>query len=402
MKKEYNSLYGKISPLLSDEELLKKMLGKAENMDNKKKFSFKKPLTAVIAAAIAVTTVTATAAATGIIDFKAIFGDFVNVENEDSANRLLSQPENIEWTTSDSNYEIKMNGVAGTDSCVLMNFEIERTDGNPVVDYFVNKPVDDYLEIIFDGVNVSFADGSDFNGRTIYQDWRFSVTDDGNIQGYIILNTDGNMSGTEISCRGVNFYPDERLINYELEHKVWRNFEDGKAVFAKNGLPDDSHSAANPEILGLELEWTLNFTYNAAESGSATKKIADCDKSLIINKQIVNVNNPWVHPGTPSVPVEMKILESSFSNINGRITAEYYETENMTIFEEDNECFLVTADGTELPVVINDYGGMGTDSGYTQAYLNIVYTPDNFCELTVTDINAVTAIKINGTIFPVE
>lgn len=402
MKNEYNSLYSKISPLLSDEELLEKMLGKAENMDNKKKFSFKKPLTAVIAATIAVTAATATAAATGIIDFKTIFGDFVNVKSEDTANRLLSQPENVEWTTSDSNYEIKMNGVAGTESCVLMNFEIERTDGKPITDYFVNKPVDDYLEIIFDGVNVSFADGSVFDGKTIYQDWRFSVTESGNIQGYVILNTDADMNGAIISCRGANFYPDERLINYEMEHKVWRNFENGKAVFAKNGLSDDSHSVVNPDILGLELDWSLSFTYNAAESGSSTKKIADCDKPLIINKQITNEKNPWVHPDTPSVPVEMKILESSFSNINGRITAEYYETENMMIFKEDNECFLVTADGAELPVVINDYGGMRTDSGYTQTYLNIVYTPDNSYELTVADINTITAIKINGTIFPVE
>lgn len=402
MKQEYNNLYDKISPLLSNDELLIKMLRKAENMDNKKKIGFKKPLTVIAAAVIALTATTATAAATGIIDFKTIFGDFVNVKNEDTANRLLSQPENVEWTTSDSNYEIKMNGVAGTESCVLMNFEIERTDGKPVTDFFINKPVDDYLEIIFNGVNVSFADGSVFDGKTIYQDWRFSVTESGNIQGYVILNTDADMNGATISCRGVNFYPDEKLINYELEHKVWRDFKDGKAFFHNHGLSDDSHSVVNPEILGLELEWTLDFTYNAAESGSATKEIIDCDKPLIINKQIPNKNNPWAHPDTPSIPVEMKILESSFSNINGRITAEYYETENMMIFKEDNECFLVTADGTELPVVINDYGGMANDSGYTQAYLNIVYTPDNSYELTVVDINTVTAIKINGTEFPIE
>lgn len=402
MKQEYNNLYDRISPLLSNEELIEQMLRKAEKMDNKKNISFKRPFTAIAAAVIALTATTATAAATGIIDFKTIFGDFVNVGSEDGANQLLSKPENIEWTTSDSDYEIKMNGVAGTESCVLMNFEIERTDGKPVTDYFVNKPVDDYLEIIFDGVDVSFADGSIFDGKTIYQDWRFSVTESGNIQGYIMLNTDSDMNGATISCRGVNFYPDEKLINYEMEHLVWRHSEDGKAFFQDHGHPVDSHSIVNPEILGLELDWSLNFTYNAAESGSATKKITDCDKTLVINKQIPNVNNPWVYPGTPSVPVEMKILDSSFSNISGRITAEYYETENMMIFEEDNECFLVTADGTEMPVTIIDYGGMGTDNGYTQAYLNIVYTPDNFCELTVADIKTVTAIRINGTEFSLE
>ncbi len=396
MKQEYNKLYDKISPILSNEELIEKMLRKAENMDNKKKIRFKKPLTAIVAAAIAVTAATATAAATGIIDFKTIFGDFISIADENAANSLLSQPKDLKWAVSDNNYEIKMNGVAGTDSCVLMNFEIVRKDGNPVVDYFLNKTVDNSLGTVFGGVH-----GREVDGGIVYQDWKFSINENGNIQAYIIADIKDNINGTVIECSGSNFYPDERLINYELEHKVFRNIKNGETgLYHPGGALATNHSIVDPEILGLMLDWSLEFSYVAPENCTVTKKITNTDESLVINKYINDAESDKI-----PLPLEMKIIESSFNHVSGKITTEFYEPESARhtlTYTDENEIFIITEDGAEIPVSIHEFGGSCTDSGYTQMYLNVIYSADNSYEITVIDVNTITAIKINGTVFNLQ
>lgn len=401
MKQEYSNLYDKISPILSNEELIEKMLRKAENMDNKKKIRFKKTLTAIIAAAIAVTAATVTAAATGIIDFKTIFGDFIDIADENAANSLLSQPKDLKWTVSDDNYEIKMNGVAGTDSCVLMNFEIVRKDGKPVVDYFLNKPVGNALEIVFGGVHSKEVDGG-----IVYQDWKFSINENGNIQAYIIADIKDNINGAVIECSGSNFYPDERLINYELEHKVFRNIKNGETgLYYPGGALAPEHSIVDPEILGLMLDWSLEFSYNAPQNCTVTKKIENTDEQLVINKYIAPKEENGAESDKILLPLEMKIIESSFNHVSGKITTEFYESESTKhalTYMDENEIFIITENGAEIPVSIHEFGGFGTDSGYTQMYLNVIYSADNSYEITVIDVSTITAIKINNTVFNLQ
>ncbi len=68
MKQEYNKLFEKITPLMSNEELLCRMLRKAENMEQKRKIKLKKPATVICAvlAALSLSIVSGAAIYTGI------------------------------------------------------------------------------------------------------------------------------------------------------------------------------------------------------------------------------------------------------------------------------------------------------------------------------------------------
>lgn len=83
MKEKYIKLYDKITPLLSDEELLQGMLGKADNME-KKRIRFKKPAIIAAAAVITVTAATGAAAAAGW-DIGSVFSLFNQQSREESA-----------------------------------------------------------------------------------------------------------------------------------------------------------------------------------------------------------------------------------------------------------------------------------------------------------------------------
>ena len=68
MKQEYNSFFDKVTPLLSDDELTQNLLRKERAMENKKKFTFRKPAAAVCAvfAALSLSIAGAAAIYTGI------------------------------------------------------------------------------------------------------------------------------------------------------------------------------------------------------------------------------------------------------------------------------------------------------------------------------------------------
>ncbi|MBO5377740.1 MAG: DUF4179 domain-containing protein [Ruminiclostridium sp.] len=73
MKKEYNELFNRISPQSSNEEFLSQILRKAEKVEKKNKISIKKPVIAVFAAVLALTTATVTVGAATGWDFNGGF-----------------------------------------------------------------------------------------------------------------------------------------------------------------------------------------------------------------------------------------------------------------------------------------------------------------------------------------
>jgi len=91
MKKEYIELFDRISPQSSNEEFLLQILGKAEKMEKKNKISIKKPIIAVFAAVLALTTATVTVGAATGWDFNSGFDAVFKNRSEQYRNTPVYQ-----------------------------------------------------------------------------------------------------------------------------------------------------------------------------------------------------------------------------------------------------------------------------------------------------------------------
>lgn len=145
MKDEINSYFRKITPVKSDEEILRGVIGKAEEMklnSSKPKFSFRKPLTVICAAAITLSLSITGAAAAGIINFNEIFDKRISVQDEKLGEALLCSAENFTYTISDDAYQIEMQGITGTGYEIIGTLVVSRRDGAPVTDYIEAVSID--------------------------------------------------------------------------------------------------------------------------------------------------------------------------------------------------------------------------------------------------------------------
>ena len=93
MKNDIVSLFKKVTPIRSDEEILKGVLRKAEEMENSKiknKARIKKLIVAVCTVITAATLGVTGAAAAGIIKFDKICGSYITAENAELGDTLIS------------------------------------------------------------------------------------------------------------------------------------------------------------------------------------------------------------------------------------------------------------------------------------------------------------------------
>lgn len=144
MKKTVNKAFEKITPIRSDSEILKTVLRKAENMETKKKLSFKKPLIAVCAGAAALSVGVFGAAAAGILNFNSIFGQYMNTKDETLGQELIGTASSVTYTSTDSDYKAELIGVTGTEDSITGMVELRRTDGKPITKDFYE---DTYLNL---------------------------------------------------------------------------------------------------------------------------------------------------------------------------------------------------------------------------------------------------------------
>lgn len=399
MKKQYISLYKKITPLKSDEELLDSIFRKAENMNTSKNIRFKKPIAAICAAAAALS-LGITAAATGFINFSEIFGGHINSEDETLANSLLSQAENIKWSVSDDNYEIKMNGTAGTNNCVIASFEIVRKDGKPVSDFIVNMPKDgDSIKTVGHEDLVNAVWGSYSSELDI------NINDEGNLDIYSCIKCDDNLNGATISYGGCNFYPTMLLKEFEEKNNVFAHYgsDTGTGFYTFENPPVLTDlSMDSKEIVTLELDWNLEFTYKANELAAVEKKIADKNASIEMETENVYAygDNYEIIPTVYT----MKITDSCFTQINGQITAQYSEAEYCSMFPKVNysNTAVIMNDGTEIPAVIHSSFGTSYSDNIYETIFEIKYNSDAYGNLTVIDINNVKGVRIFDKYFELE
>ena len=150
MKNKINDYFRNSTPVRSDDEVLFRVLRKAEEMqktETKRKIILKKPALAVCAAAAALTLFVTGAAAAGIINFNEIFDKRITVENEELGEKLLCNADNFTFSVSDDAYQIEIQGLAGTDKEILGSLIVSRKDGTPVTDYIENVSQDEKIFI---------------------------------------------------------------------------------------------------------------------------------------------------------------------------------------------------------------------------------------------------------------
>ena len=400
MKKEYNRLYDKITPLVTDDELLHEVIRKADSMNKNKAIRFKKPAAVLCAGIAAVSLGVTVAAATGIINFNELFGSHIISDDENLANSLLSKPENISWEVSDDNYEIKMNGAAGTKNCIIASFELVRKDGKPVKDFMINLP--DEGEKLKTIGNEGHIDGA-FNSFGSQLD--ITLNDEGNLDFYSYITCDGDLSGTAVTYNGVNFYPEMLLVDFETKNNVFPNYIDdvGAGFYSFVSSPSLTDLSVDSEdILGLELDWSLKFTYEPNELASVEKKIVEENSEIEMTMNVVRVVDDD-YKELPTV-FDMEIIDSCFTQVNGRIVTQCINTAHENTFMDANgsEAAVIMNDGTEIPAVLHSLFGTVHEDNICETSFEIKYSPDVWSNPTIIDINNVKAVRILDKTFELE
>lgn len=366
MKNIVNEFFDGVTPVRSDDEIISDVLRKAENMKKEsKRFNIRKPVAAACAA-VCILGVGATAvAATGLVDFNAIFGKYISDNSVEHGSGLLATISSDTPETGDEIYAVRLNGVTGTDHSVIGSFELYRRDGLPVSDYFINEPASDvlhsewYTTVLDDtGIPQKLE-----NGGTSMHFMDITINEDGNIDCFFTIDSTNKTSEKDI------------LVSL-------------KSLYAKD-------SNDNP-IPMLALDLLFRFDYTPSEVATVTKEINSA-APFVLNYASNKGDNVYEHI-TPINSSEITAINTTiyFDNFNcfdawGESWLEYVDN------EECNEFNMIMNDGSIVPMKVyhdNGIGGTTPDMLYTLAYLD-----ENGNRIAL-DISQAEALSINGTIYP--
>lgn len=356
------------------------------------------------------------AAVTGLIDFEAVFGDFIVVKDSELANSLVGKVKNFKYKVSDSDYKIEIKGVTGTDRSMLGIAEISRVDGTPVIDHFIN-PTDER-------VLAAFWEHTDFNGSGGFGS---GINDEGNIEFHFDISNDSSLIGKKFKVESKNFYPNEAYFNFMMDNNIsymeYRDFS-GYVQTPENGYVDHHNfvpaDVDDSGIIALELEWGFSFTYKPSEAALKTKVCLDPEEDFVLYqysmKLIPNENDDGGrhtdHDSRVDLETAANCTHIEVGPMNGHIKFEYelseYHQQNFiddhtTNMDDDkNIFFLIMSDGGTIPVEF----GAGTGSGGGKSKIfecdyELVY-PDENGKKEIIETENVTAISINGTVYDLQ
>ncbi len=399
MKQEYNNLFNKITPLGSDEEFMKNVLGKVENMENNKNkrgIRFKRPIIAVCAVAMALTLGVTTAAA-GIIEFDKIFGGIIKAENEELADSIMGRAENVEAFVSDSDYEIRLNGVTGNNNVIIANLELYRTDNTPVTDHFINPYDESYGFAALDNCKADIPlERENWVGNLN----RYAINDEGNLEIDIEVNSDLDLSKKKITLNGKDLYPIEPY--FELleanDISMWTIDELKWLDSAMQEVNPDTSSVAY-----LKLDWSVGFNYYPSEEAlnSVSKAYPSSDEKLMLEYSV----GEYIDEGK-FVDIESELVSVKLNSTNGTLIIKsdlsgYTDPEtnripDILIGNEGNPIRLIRRDKSEI--IVFTCGAWGNPDGTLQ--LDLVYLKNNEGnwseERIAIDLSQIEAISING------
>ncbi len=403
-----NDYYDNIKLSRSPEEMAQAVISRAKK--TQKKHSFK-PLAVVAVATVVFTAGMTAGAATGLINFNDIFGGKIVAGDEALASNLIAAADNLEWTISNDEYTIDFKGITGSESDMLMLYNIVRKDGKPVTVFMTNIPDDGVLYCMADTdfrapdeaessksiKNTNFKQSSGCS--------RYTINSDGNIEVYKRVTTDGSIAGQYYSEEILNIYPDKLLTRFTDENKLhlWGNWGDtptgfypiGDNTAFENKQPLDI-SINDERIIGLELEWSIGFTYSPSKLGVVSRSLE--------NGEIISLSYWKTFAGGNTDTRDFEITDSYFSSVGGRIDCINYGDKLYGYsFENHNDILIVLDDGTTIPCTAILNNCSYTDNNdEVRLSLYIQYSDTKNGTITAIDITKAEAVSINGTIYSLD
>lgn len=353
-----------------------------------------RPIVAAAAAAVVMTAGVSAAAATGLLNINEIFGGRITAEDETLAGALVGAAKDFTWTVSDEDYAIGLKGVTGSESDMLLMYEIVRTDGKPVTDFMTNIPEDGILKGFID---ISFSDENAFSAACDTN--VYCVNEQGNIEVFNRIITNGDLTGQHYSVRGTNLYPEQQMWDY-LQHKdigitMYTPLEGSERPVGFYKKTEPAGIELNDEnIIGLELSWSIDFTYSPSEAARLSKAIKE-DAEISVSR--------WLARTGGLDTLECKVTKSHFSCVGGWIEAEYRGEATIGIYDDKhNDIYLLTDSGEQLPCTFVGWGSRTSYIGepVTSIDIEVRYGEYSDGPITAIDISEITAISINGETFP--
>ncbi len=395
MKKRYNELFERLTPIMKDDELLSEVLGKEEK-GMKKNVKFGKAVIIPLVAAALICLTGTTAAATGIIDFNDIFGTFFKAESNETANNLIAEQTGYKCHSENSDYKVSIKGITGTANDIDAVFLIERTDGKPVSDYLENTELIKENDL-FPGAESFLVDGvKDINvgvDNTVAM-----ITPEGNIEVNVKCRGE-NLAGKRISMVGRDFYSlysiltDYDFIDKGIMQKM-------SAVWGCSGGLTDSDHAKLDEIKILSLGWSAEFVYTPTETAVISCVGDDLISKIFLNMTVEDIETEETSEKTFEASVTSVMADSKGARIT--FAVDIGEKYKVAVLPDMDIVFIKT-DDTEIDTSYTAMSG-SKENDDTFAFSRKMYYTDGANELSV-NMNEIRAVRINGVTYelvPIE
>lgn len=372
---------------------------------------FAKPRKAGIIAACAVFVIGMTAAAAEFIDFNAVFGKYITVEDTELANSLIGTVSRFKYKVSDKDYKIAIKGAMGTGGEIIAFAEISRKDGTPVVDHFVNPVDDDVIEQGLDNLwsSINIENYDSFSGG-----YGSYINENGNIEICTQFEGERNSKDKKIIVKGENFYPRDDYWEFCKQQGVYyMDREDIFKGYVQEGSKYDNVIPADVDdssVLLLDLEWEFSFVFKASEKSNEIKSQEAPEENFVFRQEIsmnklqedgrrVSAGEAFIYERT-AVP---SYIEGS--STGGRIDFVYEANEyddfsydsNYSWVQLNNELYIILKDGSRMNAEF-DSGINKPDGDIMKCSYKISYLDKNG-DKTYVDVDNITAISINGTVY---
>lgn len=356
------------------------------------------------------------AAATGLIDFNAVFGGYITVEDTELANSLIGTVSNFKYKVSDDDYKISIKGAMGSDGEIVAFAEIKRKDGTPVAEHFVN-PVEIGEELgldnLWSSINIENLEGSGAFGSYL--------NSDGNIEIGIQFNGERDKKDKKVTAKGENFYPREEYWDFCDEQGVYYMTygKDFKGYVQRASTYDDiiPVDIDDSSVLALDLEWEFSFVFKASDKSTEIKSLKDPEEDFVyrqrvLKREVQEDGSSVFHSSADDELVLERTATPSYIEIGstgGKIDFVYEATEyddfspesNYSInFNFNNELYIILKDGSRMNA---DFGASTRKSNgdIMECSSGINYLDENG-EKTYVDVDNITALSINGTVYELK
>ena len=255
----------------------------------------------------------------------------------------------------------------------------------------------------------------------------FYVNDAGNIELHYDIHSNESLNGKQFTACGENFYPALAYWNFGIENQTYYVKDPDYPDFSGYVAPDEDGvyrpygspmEVDDSGVLALKLEWEFSFEYRASEDSLKTKSCIepaepftlhknnstldpdyiasldlDDEHKSFISDSAVTVNR--IDIGSLGGVIEIVMELSDYEQNHFIDPVSYINSPNA-----ENKIFLCLENGETLPVQINGSSGINKKGVYTENW-NVSYGSSSEIK-EIADLEKVTAISINGTVYELK